>query len=337
VRIVVVGGGIAGLAAARRLEGLLPGVELTLVESEPRLGGKILTEHTAGFLVEGGPDSFLSRKARGPGLCEEVGLGDELVGRRTENARTFVRRHGRLHPLPAGLTGMVPTDFDALADNPLLSPEGRERLAAEVELAPARGGDDESVASFFTRRLGPEAYENLVEPLTTGIFAGDGDRWKTRMFAPADGVPEDPATGSAAGPLACHLARHGRIDFGREIVISQGAEIRRPSTLHARATSHRDGTNPLRREGVLPITAAIEYGAQAAAAHGVLIGSAGAGVLASMRNVRFHATRLDDVGADLDVEANQVGASDAGVLYDFRVACAGRLLAEGRVSVAFVR
>ena len=109
------------------------------------------------------------------------------------------------------------------------------------------------------------------------------------------------------------------------------------STLLARATSHRDGDNPLRRDGLLPITAAIEYGAQAAAAHGVLIGSAGAGVLASMRNVRFHASRLDDLGADLDVEATQVGACVAGVLSDFRVACAGRPLAEGRVSVAFVR
>jgi trans-2,3-dihydro-3-hydroxyanthranilate isomerase len=68
--------------------------------------------------------------------------------------------------------------------------------------------------------------------------AGDGVRWKTRMFAPADGVAEDPATGSAAGPLACHLARHGRIPFGQEIEISQGAEIGRPSTLYARA----DGT-----------------------------------------------------------------------------------------------
>ena len=70
----------------------------------------------------------------------------------------------------------------------------------------------------------------------TNCFAGGGDRWKTRMFAPADGVPEDPATGSAAGPLACHLARHGRTPFGTDIVISQGAEIRRPSTLHARVT-----------------------------------------------------------------------------------------------------
>jgi trans-2,3-dihydro-3-hydroxyanthranilate isomerase len=69
----------------------------------------------------------------------------------------------------------------------------------------------------------------------TNCFAGSGTRWKTRMFAPADGVPEDPATGSAAGPLACHLARHGRIGWGEEIEISQGAEIGRPSTLYARA------------------------------------------------------------------------------------------------------
>jgi trans-2,3-dihydro-3-hydroxyanthranilate isomerase len=69
-------------------------------------------------------------------------------------------------------------------------------------------------------------------------FAGSGSRWKTRMFIPALGVPEDPATGSAAGPLAVHLARHGRIAFGEEIEISQGAELERPSVLHARA----DGT-----------------------------------------------------------------------------------------------
>ena len=176
MRIAVVGGGIAGLAAARRLEALVPEAELTLLEGDSRLGGKILTEHAAGFLVEGGPDSFLSRKVRGPELCQELGLGDELVGRRPENARTFVRRHGELHPLPAGLTGVVPTDLDALADTPLLSPAGRERLSAEGDLPPAPVGEDESVASFFTRRLGPEAYEALVEPLTTGIYAGDGDR-----------------------------------------------------------------------------------------------------------------------------------------------------------------
>jgi trans-2,3-dihydro-3-hydroxyanthranilate isomerase len=71
--------------------------------------------------------------------------------------------------------------------------------------------------------------------VAVNCFAGSGSRWKTRMFAPYGGVPEDPATGSAAGPLACHLARHGLISFGDEIEISQGAEIGRPSTLYARA------------------------------------------------------------------------------------------------------
>ena len=84
-------------------------------------------------MIEGAPDSFLSRKERGTGLCEELGLADELVGRRAENARSFVRRDGALHPLPEGLTGMIPTNLDALAETALLSSEGRERLAAEVQ------------------------------------------------------------------------------------------------------------------------------------------------------------------------------------------------------------
>jgi trans-2,3-dihydro-3-hydroxyanthranilate isomerase len=75
---------------------------------------------------------------------------------------------------------------------------------------------------------------------TVNCCAGSGHRWKTRAFAPAHGVNEDPATGSAAGPLACHMARHGRIGFGDEIEIAQGAEIGRPSTLHARAEGTRE-------------------------------------------------------------------------------------------------
>jgi trans-2,3-dihydro-3-hydroxyanthranilate isomerase len=82
----------------------------------------------------------------------------------------------------------------------------------------------------------------LLKTHNVGVncFAGSGTKWKTRMFGVAMGVPEDPATGSAAGPLAVHLARHGRIEFGQEIEISQGAEIGRPSRLYARATGHRD-------------------------------------------------------------------------------------------------
>jgi trans-2,3-dihydro-3-hydroxyanthranilate isomerase len=95
----------------------------------------------------------------------------------------------------------------------------------------------EEVASL---RPDQSALSDLPDVLGVNCFAGDGSRWKTRMFAPAGGVAEDPATGSAAGPLAVHLARHGWITFGEEIEISQGAEVGRPSTLYARAVGSAD-------------------------------------------------------------------------------------------------
>jgi oxygen-dependent protoporphyrinogen oxidase len=184
VKVVVVGGGIAGLTAAYRLERLVPEAEILLLERTERVGGKLLTERRHGFVVEGAADSFLSRKARGIELAKELGLADELVGRRLENARTFVRRGDELHQLPEGLTGMIPTDLDALERTTLLSEEGRRRLAAEVDVPVERGGADESIASFVTRRLGREAYEQLVEPLMTGIYAGDGEQLSLRATFP---------------------------------------------------------------------------------------------------------------------------------------------------------
>ncbi|HEX4746061.1 MAG TPA: protoporphyrinogen oxidase [Gaiellaceae bacterium] len=184
MRVVVVGGGIAGLAAARRLEHVAPDVSIALVESDELPGGKLRTEVVDGFVVEAAPDSFLSRKPRGVGLVEELGLADELVTRRAENHRTFVRRSGDLHPLPEGLTGMIPTSLDALERSDLLSAEGKARFAAEAEVPPSAGDEDESVAAFVTRRFGREAYDALVEPLMTGIYGGDGERMSLRATFP---------------------------------------------------------------------------------------------------------------------------------------------------------
>jgi trans-2,3-dihydro-3-hydroxyanthranilate isomerase len=100
---------------------------------------------------------------------------------------------------------------------------------------------------------------DLPPVLGINTFAGSGDRWKTRMFAPAGGVPEDPATGSAAGPLAVHLARHGRIAFGDEIEISQGAEIARPSTLYARADGSADEVTRVEVGGSAVVVARGEF------------------------------------------------------------------------------
>lgn len=184
MKVVIVGGGITGLAAARQLEALFERVEIILLESNGRIGGKLLTDHVDGFVIEGAADSFLSRKERGVGLCEELGLGDDLIGRRPENAHSFVRLSRDLHALPEGLTGMIPTDLEALESSTLLSEQGRKRLAAEVDLAPAPPGGDESVASFVSRRLGREVYERLVEPLMTGIYGGDGERLSLQATFP---------------------------------------------------------------------------------------------------------------------------------------------------------
>ncbi len=174
--VLIIGGGITGLAAAYRLQIIAPDVQITLVERDGRLGGKILTEHTDGFLIEGGPDSMLARKPRGVGLCEELGSAEQLHGRDPAHNKTFVRRHGALYPLPSGLTGMIPTNLTALEQNPLISSAGKERLAREAEIPPAAETGDESVGSFVTRRLGREVYEALIEPLMSGIYAGDGEQ-----------------------------------------------------------------------------------------------------------------------------------------------------------------
>ncbi len=174
--VAIVGGGIAGLAAAHRLHTLAPELGVTLLEREAHPGGKIVSERAGGFVIEGGPDCFLSRKRPGIALCEELGIAHRLQGRIPAFHKTFVLRDGTLHRLPEGLSGMVPADLGALAQSGLISPAGQARLAAEPEVPPATSGADESLAHFMRRRLGDEVFDHLVEPLLAGIYAGDAAR-----------------------------------------------------------------------------------------------------------------------------------------------------------------
>lgn len=176
MNVAIVGGGITGLAAAYRLEQKNPLATITLFEQGERLGGKVMSDHIASLVVERGADSFLSRKPRGIALCEELGITDQIIGRRPENRQTFVKRFGRLHPLPEGLSGFVPTNLAALVDHSLLTAAGLKRLERESEVPAFQGTEDESLGAFMRRRLGREAFENIVEPLMSGIFAGDADR-----------------------------------------------------------------------------------------------------------------------------------------------------------------
>jgi oxygen-dependent protoporphyrinogen oxidase len=175
--IIIIGGGITGLAAAFELSAR--GVPLQLLEASPRAGGLIRTEHIDGFTVEAGPDAVLAQKPAAIELCEALGLGPRLIS--TTPPRTaFVLKKGRLHPLPSPSVLGIPTTWRGIAGYDLLSPLARLRLAIEpaIPRRTRRGSqtpDDESVGAFFRRRFGPAAVDLIAEPLLGGIHAGDID------------------------------------------------------------------------------------------------------------------------------------------------------------------
>ena len=171
--LLVIGGGITGLSAAWRARALSKTVEITLVEKERRLGGKVLTELRDGFVLEAGADGFLSRKSAGIDFCEELGISGLLREQVRRTSRSFVAQGHKLHPLPEGFSGLVPASLDALQETPLLSEPGRQRAMEEPAIPARHEEEDESVQHFMTRRFGREAFETLIEPLLAGIYAGD--------------------------------------------------------------------------------------------------------------------------------------------------------------------
>jgi protoporphyrinogen/coproporphyrinogen III oxidase len=188
MRLVVVGGGIAGLAAAHRAVELarernIP-LDLTLLEARDRLGGTIETERAGGFLVEAGPDSFLSEKPWALALCRRLGLEPRLVGTDDRFRRTFVWFRGRLHPLPEGFQLLAPTRLRPFLASRLLSWPGKARMALDVILPRGVAGADESLGAFVRRRLGREALERVAQPLVAGIYTADPEELSLRATMP---------------------------------------------------------------------------------------------------------------------------------------------------------
>jgi oxygen-dependent protoporphyrinogen oxidase len=177
--IVVIGGGIAGLSAAYYAS-KIGDTRVTLLESSDRWGGKITTDRIpfadGQFIVEGGPDTFLATKPWGVALCKELGLGERLHGTNPYKKNTYVLHRNRLLPLPDGLAMMIPTNIEAILRSQLVSWFSKARMGLDFVLPPKSLNGDESLGAFVSRRLGREAYENLIEPLMSGIYAGDGDQ-----------------------------------------------------------------------------------------------------------------------------------------------------------------
>jgi len=177
-RVVIIGGGIAGLSTAYALLEEAKHhdnpVHCTVVEAQPQWGGKISTTRVDGLIVEEGPDSFLSIKPAALDLCDKLGLSSQLINTNQGHSQTFAYSRGRLREIPQGLVSMVPTKMGPLFKSGLVSWLGIVRMVGDWCIPARQTGDsEETLASFFSRRFGKEAFDRLIEPLVAGIYAGD--------------------------------------------------------------------------------------------------------------------------------------------------------------------
>ena len=186
-RVAIIGGGIAGLSAAWYLErARAEGADLEwrLLEKSDRLGGVIRTESRNGFVLEAGPDSFLSIKPDGTRLAKELGLGDQLISSNDEERKTYILVKGRLVAIPQGLEFMVPTRIWPMATSALFSFSTKLRMARELFSCRKKDGEDESVGDFVRRHFGPEMVDRVAEPLLAGVYGGSADRLSVRAVLP---------------------------------------------------------------------------------------------------------------------------------------------------------
>lgn len=185
-KVIVIGGGITGLAAAYYLnkevkEKSLP-IEIKLIEASNRLGGVIETVKQDGFVIEKGPDSIIARKKSGLELIEELGLKDKVISNIA--GKSYILVKGKLHTMPEGSFMGIPTQVGPFVFSGLFSPLGKLRAAGDFVLPKGKPHSDQSIGGFFRRRLGDEVVENLIEPLLAGIYAGDIDKLSLMSLFP---------------------------------------------------------------------------------------------------------------------------------------------------------
>lgn len=183
--IVIVGGGISGLSTAWYLQQQAESQDVllryTILEQSGRWGGKIQTETVDGFgdspfVIEGGPDSFITQKPWALEMVKELGLESEILGTNDHIRKVYVLNKGRLTPLPDGVLLIVPTRFMPFVTSSLISPLGKLRMGMELFLPRKSDDEDESLADFVRRRLGNEALDKLAEPLMAGIYNTEAER-----------------------------------------------------------------------------------------------------------------------------------------------------------------
>jgi len=183
-RIVIIGGGISGLAAAHRITELNRSAHVTILEASDRVGGTIQTEHRDGFLLERGPDSFISEKPHALALAKRLGLESQLIPTNEEFRRSFIVRDGRLRAVPEGFQLLAPSRMLPFITSDIFSLAGKARMAAYLILPRKSTNGDESLASFVRRRLGQEALARMAQPMVGGIYTADPETLSLRATLP---------------------------------------------------------------------------------------------------------------------------------------------------------
>jgi oxygen-dependent protoporphyrinogen oxidase len=208
MRTAIIGGGIAGLAAAFELEKARAAgaqLEYTLFETRDRLGGSLASEIVDGAVLERGPDSFLSEKPAAAELCRELGLGSELIPSNDAARKTYIVVKNRLVALPDGLMFLVPTKLIPTATTRLFSWTTKLRMGMELLLPPRPSGEpDEAVAALVERHFGAEAVDRLADPLLSGIYGGDAAQLSARAVLPRLVEMEGEYGSLTRGMLAAH-------------------------------------------------------------------------------------------------------------------------------------
>lgn len=185
MKVVVVGAGVAGLSAAHRILELDPSADVTVLEASSQPCGMLVSERTDdGFVIERGPDSILTSKPAALSLAKRLGIESRVVRTNETTRGAYVVHRGRLERAPEGFNVVAPSDVWGLLRSPILSWPGKARAGLDLVLPKGAPKDDESLASFVTRRFGPELLERLAQPMAGGIYGAPPRRLSLRATMP---------------------------------------------------------------------------------------------------------------------------------------------------------